>query len=75
MKVVYMTLKDQLDAAIIDAISSKRNIVRFEMTQEECDVLEKEWRLYPNTTGEHSYKGIPISIVDQFPASTSLSGK
>jgi hypothetical protein len=70
MKVVYQTVKDQLDAAIIDAISSKRNIVRFEMTQEECDVLISElnklmhYTQTPHKSGGNHYRGIPVIIID-----------
>ncbi len=70
MKVVYQPMKDQLDAAITEATLLNRNIMRFEMTQEEYDVLIRElsklmhYTKIPYKSDVNQYKGIPVMIID-----------
>ena len=69
MKVVYQPMKDQLDAAITEATLLNRNIMRFEMTQAECDALISElnklmhYTQTPHKSGGNHYRGIPVMII------------
>lgn len=70
MRVVYRTLREELDEAIVNSALQGRRIARFELTECEFEQLKKE--LYPlcgyrtvnSPHQQSSYNGIPIKVIE-----------
>jgi hypothetical protein len=70
MRVVYRTLREELDEAIASSTLQGRRIARFELTECEFEQLKKEldplcvYRTVNNPHPHSIYNGIPIKVIE-----------
>lgn len=70
MRVVYRTLREELDEAIVHSTFHGKQIARFELTECEFEQLKKElnslcvWRTVNNQHPHSAYNGIPIKVIE-----------